>query len=869
MVKHFLISFVLLCASTNLYASAMGDAAPESDVGLSAESLPEDGKLKIPEVSFPVFNGEPVIDGDINDDFWKQAKSFSLETELYPTRHAPAVVETKAWLAVTSTHIYVAFDASDPNPKNMRSALRERDASKEDDYVSLVIDPTGTLAKKYEFRVNPHGTLSDVIQDTISDRYIYDWDTEWDGAAKIYDKGFTVEMAIPIGSIRLPVKDKNSVHKGAVILKRSYPRRVDRTLATFFIYTLEDDDETQDTATEIKKDGSQQTTEKAKAAAAIAAKEPAEITDKQVTTAPEKSSVQLGIAKGYQVEVASMKAATAASSRSVRKNQQLSKVNYTPHYIYHLDEKRKIGGTFEQVDEHKIHELGIDIDYQINSAQTLSLTVNPSYTDVESDIARQSINNPFVIFKPEKRRFFKTSTEYYNTLIPTVYTRNLIQPEWGATYIRDDIYSSFGAFGVNDKETEVIIPDTFGSDEVELLETSKSAAVRYRYSKDRRTFGLVGTLRTAEGYHNALAGIDGLWDISIDDKLRYQFLYSDTKYPQRFAEDLCEEDDCTTVAPPADCPLGNCSVNAQVLRTEYDKPLTGYALKLKYKHDGPQSLYWVNYEDFSPDFRADLGYQKRVDIRTINMAYGRKWYVDTFINDKGKSRIRGYLVYTHSRSHEQNHQVDDAISAWAEFRGSYQSVLRVGKRYNEKAVNRINQNSLDTGSNAPLFDEDYWQWYLETSPWANWTLNLDGRWGEIADADNLVLGDMKELKPKVSFRMENWQFILQTTYRDFEVNNSRLYKENFVSFTTQYRKNSQVSHRLLYLNDLTKRDTDRWLSPELAKEVNETFEYTFIYKPTKKLKILAGYKAEYDFESDINDGGLTNREFYTKIEQRF
>ena len=814
MDKFCLICLISLIVSTNLYAATDEDEAPESDVGLSAESAPEDKQFEIPEITFTIANDEPVIDGEIDDQFWQQAVSFNLEIELYPTRLAPAVVETKAWVAASKTHIFVAFDASDPNPENIRSALRERDASKEDDYVSIIIDPTGTLAKKYEFRVNPHGTLSDVVQDTISDRYIYDWDTDWDAAAKINKNGYTVEIAIPVGSIRSPTRFKDADHRGAIILKRSYPRRVDRTLAAFLLYTTRGDKDDQITA-----------------------------------VASDNEAVQ---------------------GRSSDKNiERQSKINYRPHYIYHFDEKRSIGGEFEKVDEHELHEAGIDIDYHINSAQTLSFTINPNYTDVEADIARQSINNPFVVFKPEKRRFFRSSTEYYNTLIPTVYTRNVIQPQWGGSYIRDDVFSSFGAFGVNDKETEVIIPDTFGSDEVELLETSKSAAVRYRYSKNRRSFGLIGTLRTADGYHNALTGIDGLWDISLDDKLRYQVSYSDTEYPERFADDLCEEDDCTTIPPPAICPLGSCSVNAQVLRTEFDKPLTGYGLKIRYKHDGPDSLYWVGYEDFSPDFRADLGFQNKVDIRSLNMAYGRKWYVNTLRDDKGKSRIRGYLVYTHSRSHEEDDRVEDGIGVWAEFRGSYQSVLRLGKRYRERAVNRINQNSLATGSNAPLFDEEYWQWYLETSPWTNWTFNLDGRWGKIADADNLVLGDMEELKPKISFRLDNWQFILQTTYRDFGLDGSRLYKENFASFTTLFRKNSQISHRLLYLDDLTRRDLTRWLGTELDKEIEKTFEYTLIYKPTKKISVLAGIKAEYNFESDVNDGGLTNRELYTKVEMRF
>ena len=323
--------------STDIYASDYEDEAPAPDIALSAESVPTENKLEISDLTFSPIDGEPLIDGDITDAFWNQAEPLSLDFELYPTRLAPAVVETKAWVAMSATHVFVAFDALDPSPENIRSALGARDASKDDDYVSIIIDTTGTLAKKYEFRVNPHGTLSDVVQDTISERYIYDWDARWEGAAQLNDDGYSVEIAIPVGSIRAPILRDEEDHKGIVILKRSYPRRVDRTLATFFSFT----------------------------------RRPSR--NAQTTDIP------------------------------------LDNLTFRPHYIYHFDEKRPIGGDFVQVEEHGVHEAGLDVKYDFNTASTLSLTINPNFTEVEADIARQSINNPFNVFQPEKRRFFRAA----------------------------------------------------------------------------------------------------------------------------------------------------------------------------------------------------------------------------------------------------------------------------------------------------------------------------------------------------------------------------------------------------------------------------------------------------------------------------
>ena len=74
------------------------------------------------------------------------------------------------------------------------------------------------------------------MQDTSSVRYIYDWDTEWTGEAKITETGYNVEISIPVSSIRQPEIDKGEESKGIVILKRTYPRRTDSTLANFFIF---------------------------------------------------------------------------------------------------------------------------------------------------------------------------------------------------------------------------------------------------------------------------------------------------------------------------------------------------------------------------------------------------------------------------------------------------------------------------------------------------------------------------------------------------------------------------------------------------------------------------------------------------------
>jgi len=158
---------------------------------------------------------------------------------------------------------------------------------------------------------------------------------------------------------------------------------------------------------------------------------------------------------------------------------------------------------------------------------------------------------------------------------------------------------------------------------------------------------------------------------------------------------------------------------------------------------------------------------------------------------------------------------------------------------------------------------------METSPHHKWKINFDGRVGDIADADNLVLGFMVELEPAITFRYGPVEFTAGGTFRDYEYDGSMLWTEEFLSFTALYRSSKKFSHRLLYLDNVTKRDVERWIDDELPREEDWTFEYTFTYQPKESLRFITGIKREHEYESDIDDGDITGQQFFCKIEKSF
>src|SRR5215212_5398905 len=68
---------------------------------------------------------------------------------------------------------------------------------------------------------------------------------------------------------------------------------------------------------------------------------------------------------------------------------------------------------------------GVDLKWTPNADTALDATLNPDFSQVESDVAAISTNERFVIFYPEKRPFFLEGVELFSTPIQAVYTRTI------------------------------------------------------------------------------------------------------------------------------------------------------------------------------------------------------------------------------------------------------------------------------------------------------------------------------------------------------------------------------------------------------------------------------------------------------------
>src|SRR5205085_6963621 len=77
-------------------------------------------------------------------------------------------------------------------------------------------------------------------------------------------------------------------------------------------------------------------------------------------------------------------------------------------------------------------EVGLDLKWMPTTRLTLDATVNPDFSQIESDVPQIDVNSRFALAYPEKRTFFLESVDLLKTPINAVYTRSITAPAWGA-----------------------------------------------------------------------------------------------------------------------------------------------------------------------------------------------------------------------------------------------------------------------------------------------------------------------------------------------------------------------------------------------------------------------------------------------------
>lgn len=583
------------------------------------------------------------------------------------------------------------------------------------------------------------------------------WDAIWDSAGRINAQGYVVEMAIPFSSLLFQRKSSNQHQVWGIDAMRSYPRNVRHLISLF----------------------------------------PWDRNNNCYMCQAEKLIGFAGATPGKNIEL-----------------------DPTLYSIYTQERDDFPVGDF--IEKEKKLDPGLTARWGFTPNLTLSATVNPDFSNVEADIPQLDINTRFAIYYPEKRPFFLEGASIFNTRFQAVHTRALADPDWGIKITGKEGKHAIGFFSVRDHITNLLIPGSQGSRSTSMDMNTLGSVLRYRLDVGKSsTLGILATDREGEDYFNRMAGVDGDLRVTPKDRIRFQFLGSQSRYPQEIS-------------------------------AGYQQPeenFTGTALDVFYHHDTRSFDWHVGYTDVSADFRADLGFMPQAGFRYFDAGLAHSW-----------NRPRGYWFtvlnvgtsYMVEKDYHGN-LLSRGVTFDFNYIGPVRSYFNLASHLGKRTYGGIE------------FDHNHVYFNGAVRPSGTFEFFFNGLMGDGIDFDNIQPGNRFQLGGTVRLRLgRHLDLMLDHKFERFNVDAGRLYTANISYLRLVYYFNKRTFLRGILKYVYYKYNTDLYGFPIDPRFKHLFSQFLFSYEINPRTVLFLGYSDDYYGYHTV---ALTqsNRTFFVKI----
>jgi hypothetical protein len=321
----------------------------------------------------------PKLDGVLDDEAWSDGpQPLDAWMSYNPLRGQREQLQTQVWVAFDDKAIYFAFKCLDPEPDKIRTTISRRDNVWNDDWVGVSLDSSRAGQMAYHMFINPSGIQMDALQTRNEDTAV-DW--VWQSAGRVDSAGYTVEVRLPLQSIRF--KGGDDVRMGALFFRRSSRHGMSWSW-------------------------------------------------------PAMAEGEWVFENHAQVAFGTL--------------HQPLLLEVIPSATVSRNESRPVGQPGWEQARSK-GDFGASVKYGITSTMTLDATINPDFSQVESDAFEVEVNNRFPVFFSEKRPFFMEGFGLFNlagtggdgTMRTAVHTRRIVDPSAGIKLTGTEGQYTFGA----------------------------------------------------------------------------------------------------------------------------------------------------------------------------------------------------------------------------------------------------------------------------------------------------------------------------------------------------------------------------------------------------------------------------------------
>jgi len=221
----------------------------------------------------------------------------------------------------------------------------------------------------------------------------------------------------------------------------------------------------------------------------------------------------------------------------------------------------------------------------------LDATINPDFSDVESDQPQFTVDQRFPVYFPELRPFFLENASYFITPITLIYTRNIVHPEYGIRLTGKIQHTNLGLFAIDDRQPgEAVAPG-------DPLYLKHAAVAVGRISEDLGKGSSLGAIYTDEEFGQGWNRIGG-----ADFTIRFDKHW--TAWGQMVGSSTMGDEDSGTPPPYA----------------------AGPASSLQLQRSGHAFNLWDNYVDVSTGFQTQLGFIQSANFRNNYTHATYQWF---------------------------------------------------------------------------------------------------------------------------------------------------------------------------------------------------------------------------------------------------
>lgn len=486
------------------------------------------------------------------------------------------------------------------------------------------------------------------------------------------------------------------------------------------------------------------------------------------------------------------------------------------------DQKTQVPGAWDNGDVNT--EVGLDLRWGITKDAVINATINPDFSQVETDSLELDVNTTYSIYYAEKRPFFLDGASYFKSnLFELLYTRTIAEPNIGAKLTGKTDSHSYAVMFADDDNSNVLLPSNQGSGFASLNDKTKAAVARYQYDIGQQgTVGVTSTHRESSDYHNTVLSVDGSYWFNQSDTLNYQIAHADTNN-SKFLVD-----------------------NYNLAESQSDM---AYALKLT--RDKRDYKLYATYDNIGEDYRTDLGYQEKVDYEKVGFGGGQTWYGD----EHDMLTTWSYTADWDKTWAQNGDLLEEEYEGYMTFQGQKQSIFEVG------LLNRYENY------NGNFYNQNIGYIYTGFRPTKDLRLSLYAEYASRIDYTNEQLGDVLTTQSQAVWDINNhWQVDVRHNYSHLDdYQGRRVFTANLVDFRLYYKFSMRAMLKLILQFEDIDRNEDAYFYQ--VSEINKDYgsQLVYSYKINAQTLFYLGYSDKGYQDDSLKSIERDQRTFFTKV----